>query len=319
MKFTRISSQVWYVTVTLLIVHLSTSESLSWPEQLEFEIPSLMLWHPIGSCSETDSGFRKSSFTFISGSSYLKGMKAILDGNQNEAQALLQSAFFLQGNHLAPALISSSLVRKSTTEDEARSSLLMLNSELHEPAAHYFLAFAGHCRVAGNNQLALEYLELGMALLPEDKGNAVGEVLSRWVGEIYYYNGQPELAEPWLWRAAPAGYSTLILLSRILSQQGRYEEAIPLYERALSYYPQNVELVAGGARAAIAMGDMTQARGFLEKLNSPENLGIQGLLLLGRICQDMDDLPCARTYYQRVLQIDASNPDASHALQELRK
>jgi len=293
--------------------------SRSRPELLELENPSLTLWHPRGACSETDNSFRISSLAFISDSSYLKGMKAIMTGNRIEAQALLQSAYILQGNHLAPALLSSSLVGESAAVSETYIAFSRLDQRMLEPAALYFLALAGQCHIAGERGLALDYLELGLSFLSEGREHIVNSNLSRRVGEIYYYNGQSELAEPWLWQAASGGYSPLILLSRILSQQERYEEAISIYERALSYYPENVELVKGGAQAAIAVGKFPQARSFLEEISEPENLGIQGLLLLARVCQEMDDLPCARINYHRVLQIDASNPDAMHALQKLRK
>jgi tetratricopeptide (TPR) repeat protein len=288
-----------------------------WPDKLVLEGDISSLWLVSTEDTEWREKIGYGEYSFITDSSYLKALQLLLKNDSQNAKQFLLSANTRDGNMLAAALIAATLIRNSTSMEDARISLSAIEQEMREPAAIYLLSLAGRCHVAGDLDQAMVYLELGLSLLTEEQQDGLGVELSRRIGEIYYYNNQIELAEPWLWQAAPAGYSPLILLSRIFSQQKRFQESIPIYDRALTYYPENIELITGIAYAYRELGDLAKARQILEGTKPQISLGVKGFLLLAQICNSLGDYQCAREGFSMVLKIDEDNEEAMAGLNEL--
>ena len=193
----------------------------------------------------------------------------------------------------------------------------MPDREAARVIAEFYLGQAGKCHINGHRAEAQRYRDLGLALLPPGTETTLSPELSRRVGEIFYYEDRKDEALPWLWRAAPAGGSPLLQLAEILHNKGRYEEALPIYRQALTYYPTRVDTRLAAAQAAEATGQLEQARRFLEGMQPLEQLGIGGLLELAHVCLQLDDVVCARTQYELVLSLDPTNQQATEGLHQL--
>ena len=281
------------------------------------------LWDVLGSCpsasDETSSAVDTISLP-PSGSDYVRGIRAAVAGDVDQAQVLLARAYRRSGHVLALVLlVNLSLTSTSAAGDVARQieRLPLLDGNSAKAVGEFYLSQAGKCHISGHGAEAQRYRDLGLALLPPGAETTLSSELSRRVGEIFYYEGRKDEALPWLWRAARAGGSPLLQLAEILHDKGRYKEAVPIYQRALTYYPTHIDTRLAAARAAQSAGQLEQARGFLEEMQPLERLGVEGLLELARLCVQLDDVVCARTQYEHVLSLDPANQQAKDELRRL--
>jgi len=284
---------------------------------------SAWLWDVLRSCMP-ESDEAPSSVDVISlppsGSDYVRGIRAAAAGDVDQAQVLLARAYRRSGH--VPALIllmNLSLEPASTAEDAARQieRLSLSNSKATRVVAEFYLSQAGRCLSNGHFAEAQRYRDLGLGLLPPGAEAMLSPQLSRRVAEIFYYEGRKDEALPWLRRAAPAGGSPLLQLAEILHNKGRYEEAVPIYRKALKDYPTRVDTRLAAARAAESAGQLEEARRFLEGMQPLEQLGIEGLLQLARVCSQLGDVACAQAQYERILSLDPANQQATEELRRL--
>jgi len=302
------------------LFNLFDDTPFSWPQRIYISRADFnILWNPLGLCGEAEDVFVDRTISpLVINSQYLLGMNELIDGDEKAGASWLSGAVRENRNQFAAFLIANAAVQAEAYSTEIASIAQFEDEDIKLSIATDYFSLAGRCHIAHEIDKSRRYLDIGMFWLPMGSETRINMALSRRIGEIYYYDGKMPDAERWLWQAAPAGKSPLIYLSNILSEQGRFEEVIPIYIDALQYYPENPELWLGGAQAASEIGDLEKARWFLDGIRSPENLNVQEILLWARICDALKDYPCAKVRYQQVLHLDKSNLDALIRLQELR-
>jgi len=247
-------------------------------------------------------------------SDYLNGIQAIVALDYDVVSSFLVNAYMDKGNIVALSLLAELDQGTSNGSAFATSIINDWSDSMRAEVAMYYLANAGNCYVAGKYENAVEARDIGLKFLPTGAEEVLGVELNRYIGQIYYKQGRWDDALPWLWRAAGQGKSPLLLITRIMSARGQYEDALPLYWRALEDYPNRPELFLGGATAAVEIGDYKQARQFLDEVQPPQLLGIDGFLLFGKICNNLGDFACAYEKFQNVLEIDENNAEAISAI-----
>ncbi|MCX6032761.1 MAG: tetratricopeptide repeat protein [Chloroflexi bacterium] len=251
----------------------------------------------------------ESDFFLPRWSLYLDGVAALLAGQSAQAEAALLGDYRSRRNPAALLLVANQW-RRAGGDEALVARLPEAGPFAERDLAEYYLSLAGQCRVDDQWVLARRYLNLGLALLPPGQEDSLKPFLCRRIGEIYYYQGQYELAEPWLRRAASGGYSAALLLARILVRQQNFDEAVPLFRQSLRDYPNDMQLRLQAVDAARRAGQLGQARAFLMAVEPPEKLGVQGLVVYAQVCHELKDLPCARRQYARVIQLDPHNQEA---------
>lgn len=266
-----------------------------------------------GDCISTNQmpndDLRTALLYFNVNSQYLDGLAALQIGQEKMAEKFLLEAYQRDRNPYALAVLANQWFIAGGDE-LFLLKVRNLDNMAHRDLSLVYLDQAAQCHLAGQSSLARRYLDLGLGLLPVGQEDAVNPRLSRRIGEIYYYAGQFLQAEPWLWRARPAGDSAVLILSRILVSQQRYVEAVPIFDQALQDYPDDMALRLQAAQVAQYAGDLAQARSFLEAVEPNERLGFGGIIELGRICSQLADFACAREQYSRVLEFDPQNQEA---------
>ena len=312
---------LWILALAVGLAGLITKEAFSWPQRLYISSEEFVhLWYPIGACFETEEFLSTGVVTPpVLMSHYLLGVESLLLGNGEEGTEQLIGAYQWQKNQFAAFLQANAKIQLIEVHPEIEPAKLYEDEQLRLAIATGYLSIAGRCHVAGEKEMATRYLSIGIFWLPEKLRNSLNSYTSRRVGEIYYYNQQIEEAERWLWQAVPEETSPFVTLSSILSQQGRFVEAIPIYIEALRYYPYRVDLWRGGAQAAREIGDLDKAQWFLIGLETTGKLDIDDMLLWAYVCEKLEDYSCAKELYRQVLQRDKSNQEAIEGLQELRK
>jgi Flp pilus assembly protein TadD len=124
------------------------------------------------------------------------------------------------------------------------------------------LAFAHKLRALGDKQQALLVLQQAAALHPSHRG-----ILSE-MGRLALDLEQVELAQKLLAEAddaASADWRIISARGTVLAKQGKYREAIPLYERALALAPKETSILNNLALALTMEGRAEQAESLLKQ------------------------------------------------------
>ena len=309
------------LAVALLILPPQVEKVPEFVDRMEVSPASVsILWRSAAGCEVSEADADTASVSVPLGASdYLRGIYAAVNQDPEDARVYLEKAYSLTGNALAASLLSELPQEPGEDLDSQAYELAGWPRSMRFDAARYYLAAAGSCHLAGQHDRAWRNRERGLELLPPGEELALGVEINRRIGQIYYDEGRWDEALPWLWRAAPNGGTPLLLMTRILADLGRFQQAQPLYWQALREYPTHLELYLGGARAALELGDLPQARRFLEGVQPSTHLGLEGLLLHGELCWQIGDIACAEEQYLTVLDIVAHNADAMRALGELSR
>ena len=124
------------------------------------------------------------------------------------------------------------------------------------------LALARKLRALGDKQQALLVLQQAAALHPSHRG-----ILSE-MGRLALDLEQVELAQKLLAEAddaASADWRIISARGTVLAKQGKYREAIPLYERALALAPKETSILNNLALALTMEGNAEQAETLLKQ------------------------------------------------------
>lgn len=104
--------------------------------------------------------------------------------------------------------------------------------------------------------------------------------------------------------------------------EGRYDEALKLYTRALERYPDLIELHYNIANTYFKLGDAARAKASYERflaLNKDPKLASRALYNLGNVALMAKDAQAAKEMYKEALRKNPSNLDAKWNLEVLNK
>ncbi len=109
---------------------------------------------------------------------------------------------------------------------------------------------------------------------------------------------------------APHHYDALRLLGTIYLQNGKSEQALPLFQRALQAQPQNPEILNSLGIALASTGRAKEAATYFRQAleNCPTH--VEALHNLGRVLRELGNVEAALDCYLRAIQSRGNNPEA---------
>ncbi len=138
-----------------------------------------------------------------------------------------------------------------------------------------------------------------------------------WIGQTYQQEGRLDEAYASYAQACQCAWAYQNM-AEVRRSQGRYAEALALYEEAiLTEARPGLKLIA--AQTALSANQPQRARHWLDELVQTEPQNLDYRLALAEACRLGQDIECARTQYQAVLSLDDSNSAAQAGLHELEK
>ena len=114
----------------------------------------------------------------------------------------------------------------------------------------------------------------------------------------------------------PESVSLNIEMGNLLFDSGRYEEAIPYYQKSLSLNPRNIAVQIDLAVCFFNLRNFDQAILEMKKALDIDQNHTLGLFNMGIIYYNMGDVDKAREYWQRLIAINPELKEAKRA-QEL--
>ncbi len=249
-----------------------------------------------------------------SDSAYLQGLHALSNGEKEPARAYFTQAVEQQEHPLALVFLAN--LTGGTQETTIYPG--RWTDEMRLELAEYYLAMAGRCLLAKEQETARTYLARGEAFLPPAGVSQLPLGIARSASTIYLADQEWRAALPWLEHAAAANDASLLRLAFTYYQLDRLEEAAATYAQALIYYPQHTTTRIRAARVLADMNDFPAALAIMEGMADPLKLGVEGLLLWADLCAQTVDPACQETQYRRVLTLDPQNEAATAGLQALQ-
>ena len=114
----------------------------------------------------------------------------------------------------------------------------------------------------------------------------------------------------------PGDLEMLVSIGRALRAQKRYPEALVYFQSALELAPGDARTLSMVANAAIRAERFSTARAYLERALVTD-FCIKLWQQLARVCQVLQDIPCATEQYRKVLSVDPQNEKAINGLENL--
>jgi tetratricopeptide (TPR) repeat protein len=128
---------------------------------------------------------------------------------------------------------------------------------------------------------------------------------------------QPKDLAPFLETLAkenPDNFDVLITLADVYTQQGKYQQSIDVYQKALKIYPDNVDILLLIGAQWKAMGNLPQARDTYQKAASLDVNRSDVHFNLGIVYNGLHQYPESIAAYEKSLQLDPANAEARYGL-----
>jgi tetratricopeptide (TPR) repeat protein len=166
---------------------------------------------------------------------------------------------------------------------------LYAQQKLIVDARQQYLSVAEHYLRAGQQKYALDIYQKIAALDPENTA------IQLKLAEAYLHEHQPERA-----------YEAFIAAASELQRQGKHDEALEIYLKALHVRPEAQTALNAAVNIYIQRGEAQRAADLITRLlqNQPNNAEL--LTLLGRIHQSVNNLNEAEKSLARAVEVDPS-------------
>ncbi len=120
----------------------------------------------------------------------------------------------------------------------------------------------------------------------------------------------------------PGNFDLNVRLAKVLDKQGDGAGAIAAYKKALAYHPRHLELAWAAANVARKTGRDQEAIDLLTRIldTGQPNLGLQKAIFKARaqLREKRRDFKGAIADYERYLELDPDNDDATHAIKRIK-